>query len=239
VPPQLQTIFDEINKLLTSEDPQDKLNGWYAIGTLTPEAKGMFFGTTSADTGTATTTTTTPSAQETAIGQFDMETALNAAVLDWNKFGADVATQNFVNKLNAAQEGRLEATAAQEYAMNLAPPGMTEYKIPGWKEGIPLGAPVPNTYSGMMELMLQGLPQAPEIPMPQQPTMPQVPNLAALPSQQTSYQVQAPMGGGLPTGTGAGNASASSHIQAIRNYIQRMGGMLGSAATGGNLPVGG
>jgi hypothetical protein len=188
------------------------------------------------DTGTATTTTTIPSAQETATGQFDMEMALNDAVLDWNKFGADVATQNFVNKLSAAQEGRLEATAAQEYARNLAPAGMTELKLAGWGEGIPLGAPVPNTYSGAMELA--NVPQAPEIPMPQQPTMPQMPNLGALPSQQTSTQIQTPYqqpSAALPTGGGS-SVLNSPFMQAIRNVMQRIGAMPGVSS---NLPPGG
>jgi len=191
-----------------------------------------------ADTGTATTTTTIPSAQETAVGQFDMEMALYEAEELAKTKGLDYAVQDFVNKLSAAQEGRLEATAAQEYARNLAPAGMTELKLGPLTGGISLGPAVPNTYSGMMELMNQGLPQAPDLQY-QSGALPQMPP-AGLPTTSTSTQVQVPMGGGLPTGNaGGGDNASSSHMLAIKNYMQRMGGMLGSAVTGGNLPVGG
>jgi len=193
---------------------------------------------TGADTGTATTTTTIPSAQETAVGQFDMEMALYEAEELAKTKGLDYAVQDFVNKLSAAQEGRLEATAAQEYARNLAPAGMTELKLGPLTGGISLGPAVPNTYSGMMELMNQGLPQAPDLQY-QSGALPQMPP-AGLPTTSTSTQTQVPMGGGLPTGNaGGGDNASSSHMLAIRNYMQRMGGMLGSAVTGGNLPVGG
>jgi hypothetical protein len=191
---------------------------------------------TGADTGTMTTTTTTPSAQEAAIGQWDIDKWLYDAEEEAKTKGLDYAVQNFVNKLNAAQEGRLEATAAQEYAMNLAPPGMTEYKIPGWSQGIPLGAAVPNTYAKMMELQGQNIPQVPDLQY-QPGALPQMPP-AGLPTTSTSTQIQTPISqGALPAANAGGDTT--SHMQAIKNYIQRMGGMLGSAVTGGNLPVGG
>jgi hypothetical protein len=191
------------------------------------------------DTGTATTTTTTPSAQEAATGQWDMETWLYDAQVEWDVKGPEIATQNFVNKLNAAQEGRMQATAAQEYAMNLAPPGMTELKLAGWDKGLSLGGYMPSTYAGAMGQT--NVPQAPELQMPQRPVVPQMPNLGALPSQQTSTQIQVPYNqGALPTS--GGGTDTSTTLQAIRNYLQRSGGAVGGGLTGligGNLPLGG
>lgn len=122
--------------------------------------------------------------------------------------------------------------------MNLAPPGMTELKLAGWDKGLPLGGYMPSTYAGAMGQT--NVPQAPELQMPQRPAVPQMPNLGALPSQQTSTQIQTPIGA-LPTDNlGGGQAGAnSSYMQAIRNVMQRMGGILGAGATGGNLPIGG
>lgn len=185
------------------------------------------------ETGTATTTTTMPSAQEAAIGQWDMETWLSDAEFDRKKYGDTVAAENFANKIAAAQEGRLQATAAQEYARNLAPAGMTELKLGPLTGGIPLGPAVPSTYAGAMELA--NVPQAPELQY-QPGALPQMPNLAALPSQQQSYQTQVPYeagGGTLPTATtGGGNPS---FMQALRNYMARFG----QTFPGSQLPAGG
>jgi hypothetical protein len=185
-----------------------------------------------AATGTATTTTTIPSAQETAIGQWDMETWLSDAILDEKKFGLDVAATNFANKIAQAQEGRLQATAAQEYARNLAPPGMTELKLGPLTGGIPLGPAVPSTYAGAMELA--NVPQAPELQY-QPGALPQPPNLAALPSTQQSTQVTVPYaGGGATLPAPAGSERSASYMQAIRNYIARFG----QTFPGGQLPAG-
>jgi hypothetical protein len=164
-----------------------------------------------------------------------METWLSDAILDEKEFGLDVAATNFANKIAQAQEGRLQATAAQEYAQQLAPPGMTELKLGKNIAGIPLGPPVPSTYGGAMELAGQYVPQAPELQY-QPGALPQMPNLAALPSGQQSTQVTVPYAGGgatLPNGLGGGGQE-SSLMQAIRNYIARFG----QTFPGGQLPVG-
>jgi len=184
-------------------------------------------------TGTATTTTTMPSAQEAAIGQWDMETWLADAEFDRKKYGDTVAAENFANKIAAAQEGRLQATAAQEYAQQLAPPGMTELKLGPNIQGIPLGGYMPSTYAEAMQQT--NVPQAPELQY-QPGALPQPPNLAALPSGQQSTSVTVPYspgGAALPTG-GGGNVQESSFIQAIRNYMARFG----QTFPGGQLPIG-
>jgi len=232
---RIDNMLAQADKLFATGLASDAIAGQALVESAATLAK--VYGLGLADTGTATTTTTIPSAQETATGQWDMETWLYDAQVEWDAKGPEIATQNFVNKLNAAQEGRLEATAAQEYAMNLAPPGMTELKLAGWDKGLPLGGYMPSTYAGAMGQT--NVPQAPELQMPQRPAVPQMPNLGALSSQQTSTQIQTPIGA-LPTDNlGGGQAGAnSSYMQAIRNVMQRMGGILGAGATGGNLPVG-
>jgi hypothetical protein len=198
-----------------------------------------FLGETATGTATTTLQTATPSPQETAINKWDMETWLYEAERDWKKEGIEVALTNFTNKITAAQEGRLQATAAQEYARNLAPAGMTELKLGPNIQGIPLSPAPAGSYAQAMQQGQQYVPQAPELQY-QAPTLPQMPDLGALPATTTqqSYQTQVPYeaGGGLPN---AGQPTGdTSFMQALRNYIARFqGGMTG--AGGGFLPLGG
>jgi len=224
---RIEAMFAAADKLLAEDDPYGAAEMYASATNL-----AKLYGIGTAEVGTATTTTTIPSAQETAIGQWDMETWLSDAILDEKKLGLDVAATNFANKIAQAQEGRLQATAAQEYARNLAPPGMTELKLGPLTGGIPLGPAVPSTYAGAMELA--NVPQAPELQY-QPGALPQMPNLAALPSGQQSTQVTVPYaGGGATLPAPAGSERSASYMQAIRNYIARFG----QTFPGGQLPVG-
>lgn len=148
-----------------------------------------------------------PTAQEVAISQANLDNLAHLAEMDIAEFGWDVATQNFQNGLDQLQKGTELATWAQDYAQQIAPPGVTT--MPGLgpesyrsqlgeklgyapREPVPLPlAPAASPWEALGQTE-QYLPSMPEMPS----MMPQgmgVSNLAALGAPAPAMP-QAPMG---------------------------------------------
>jgi len=119
-----------------------------------------------------------PSPQAQAISQADLDIALAKAEADMQAYGIETAAQNFVNQISQAQETRKTAEFAQDYARNLAPPGMTTLPGTGPQSGraqlfgqvgweappaIPFSpGPAAGPYQALGQAQ-QAVPQAPEL----------------------------------------------------------------------------
>jgi len=187
-----------------------------------------------------------PSPEEMAQWQSEFDLMLAKAQADWDRYGAEVATQNFVNAISQAQETRAAAEYAQDYARNIVPPGVTTlpgwgpeggraelFREVGWEPGptLPLpSAPAPGPYQGLQQAG-QYVPQAPEL----QFTPP------TLPGGGGGGQY-AQGGAGLPLNTGQDmSAYAQMLAQALRNVVGAdmpiLAQGLGAPALGANAPI--
>jgi len=166
-----------------------------------------------------------PSPQEIAIKQTDLDLALAKAEADMQRFGIETAAQNFVNSLAQAQETRATAEYAQDYARNIAPPGMTTVPYTGPESAlgqlqqqigmtpspaIPLSpAPAAGPYQALGQAQ-QAVPQAPELQF----------NAPALPGRVDLGQYSPYPQTGLPLTTGQDmSAYARMLAEAMRRVV--------------------
>jgi hypothetical protein len=184
-----------------------------------------------------TAAATAPSPQEVAISQSTLDVALANARANIQDIGLRAAAQQFADEVSRMQEGRLEATAAQDYARAQVPAGVTTlpgtgpnsgrsqlFQEIGWNApaALPLAAAPATSFQQAQGQALTNLPQVPNYQF-NAPALPQAaPNLAGLSgfpqmAAPTQTAVSAQTATQLPATTGPDfSVYANTILQAMR-----------------------